>query len=334
MIDPLSIQLSLPIVSKFMDLEHQVSLLKAHQKVFDQEEEILNILMEEDAINTHQRLELENLKTMLKEKIFSPRYQFLADHKKALDLIFSAPKPEWTIFRLKKIYQLIKNPKNLEESTKVWRNTREIKADFSATYGFMHVDFEYAPVEEIQPLMEEFCSWMGKSVSNFHPLLKIGVALPLFGIIAPFNSYNARMLRFIALDLLGFYGYEILQKATLLREMTTKNASDQLAQTLKNLSAGEMNFVPWLESWAHILQTSAVENLQTSSSFSYFRLESPISSKIQDAFKDHPKLTISQISALTNVNRNTLKNYLRNHVKAGLLVQKGEKKASWYELKG
>jgi predicted HTH transcriptional regulator len=69
-------------------------------------------------------------------------------------------------------------------------------------------------------------------------------------------------------------------------------------------------------------------------SFAHVRLESPISSKIQECLKGGKKLSISEISKSTGINRNTLKNYLRNHVKAGILVQKGEKKASWYELGG
>ena len=334
MIDPFSIKLSIPVISKFMKLEQDLTVLQANEKIFNQEEEILSILIEEDAINTHQRIDIGNIKETLREKVFSPRYQFLSDNKKALDYIFSSKKSDWTIFHLKKIYQYTKPPRNLEESTQIFRNTRELKADFSTTYGFMHVDFEYAPIEEIQGLMEEFCAWMNKKDDHFHPLLKIGVALPLFGIIAPFQSHNARMLRFIALDLLGFYGYVVLQRSLLLREMTTKTVSDKLAQTLKNLSEGEMNFVPWLESWVNILQTTASYKEKGLPSFSRIRLESPTSVKIQEAFKENKQLTISQIAFLTKINRNTLKNYLRNHVKAGLLIQKGDKKSSWYELKG
>lgn len=49
--------------------------------------------------------------------------------------------------------------------------------------------------------------------------------------------------------------------------------------------------------------------------------------------KEHGRVSISEIAALTGKSKNTLKAYFRKLVEQGHLEQKGGGRASWYQLK-
>lgn len=338
MINPFTIKLSLPLVSRLMELEKDIFLLQKKQSISDVSKELILLLLEEDVITTHKKITIDGLKSLLEDKSSSLRQQSLMASQKALNYILSPQKPDfkWNLMHVQFIYKCIKSEEN---AIKSWRRSVEFESDVSMPPAFMNVIFEYAPPEEIPSLMEEFAQWMGRKDTHphIHPLLKIGLALPFFAIIAPFDSFNARMMRFLALDLLGFYGYDFLQRSTLIEEMMSHKACEHLYKTLKNLSEGEMDFSLWLDSWVDILQKTVDKESKeiikpASHDGTLFKLDAPTSLKIKKAFEKFDKLSISELSEITEVNRNTLKTYLREHVSAGVLLQKGYGKLSWYEL--
>lgn len=57
-----------------------------------------------------------------------------------------------------------------------------------------------------------------------------------------------------------------------------------------------------------------------------------LSSHILQAVKDHGRVAISDLQALTRANRNTIKVRLRELVQDGYLVKQGEGKATTYLL--
>ncbi len=342
MINPFSINLPLPLVSKYIELESLLLKLKSNQRFMDLADENLMIMYVEDSLSVLDPMEIKDFKEFLQKRHYAqPRHEGMMGLKEALEYIF-LEKPDnfsWDANHLQKIFQLLNRYHSFKNPSKVWRNDEQVELDFSFPSELIHVAFEYAPSGEIISLMHEFTKWMNDVHSHpfISPMLKIGLALPLFSIIAPFESYNARMMRLIALDLFGIYGFNILQRVTFIQEVTSKEALGDLYKVLKNLSEGEMDFVSWLERWANIITETVKKELiriedNKTTIFSPDRLHSIIGVKIQKAFQKTHKMTIAEVGKETRVNRNTLKGYLRNMVKVGMILQKGTKKSSWYEI--
>lgn len=57
------------------------------------------------------------------------------------------------------------------------------------------------------------------------------------------------------------------------------------------------------------------------------------SSEILVLLKEHERLTISELAALTDINRNTLKVRLRELVRDNFIEQHGKARSTWYVLK-
>lgn len=342
MINPFSINLPLPLVSKYIELEALLLKLKSKQRFMDLSDEHVMMMHIEDSLTVLEPMKIQDFKEFLKKRHYGQeRHEGLMGMHDALAYICLEKSDDfvWDIDRLQKIFRLLNRYHTFKNPAKIWRNSEQVELDFSFPSELVHVAFEYAPSGEILSLMQEFTKWMNDIHAHpfISPMLKIGLALPLLAIIAPFESYNARMMHLIALDLFGVYGFDILQRMTFVEEITSKQALGELYKVLKNLSEGEMDFLSWLEEWAGIITKTAqkefvrIENAGKMI-FSPDRLHSVIGIQVQKAFQKMHKMTIAEVEKATGVNRNTLKGYLRNMVKVGMILQKGSRKSSWYEM--
>ena len=57
----------------------------------------------------------------------------------------------------------------------------------------------------------------------------------------------------------------------------------------------------------------------------------PLSEKLLGIVNEHGHVTVREAAALTNANRNTIKDHLRKLVDAGRLVRRGQGRGTWYE---
>lgn len=342
MINPFSINLPLPLVSKYMELEALLLKLKSKQRFIDLSDEHVMMMHIEDSLTVLEPMEIKEFKEFLKKRHHAQqRHEGLMGMNDALAYICVEKEDNfvWDIDRLQNIARLLNRYHTFKNPSTIWRSSEQVELDFSFPRELVHVAFEYAPSGEILSLMQEFTKWMNDIHAHpfINPMLKIGLALPLLSIIAPFESYNARMMHLIALDLFGFYGFDILQRMTFVEEITSKQSLGELYKVLKNLSQGEMDFLSWLEEWAGIVTRTAQKELIRIQNvgkmiFSPDRLHSVIGVQIQTAFQNKQEMTIAEVEKETGVNRNTLKGYLRNMVKVGMILQKGSRKASWYKM--
>ena len=58
---------------------------------------------------------------------------------------------------------------------------------------------------------------------------------------------------------------------------------------------------------------------------------SPLSEKILSIVREHGRVTVREAAAITQANRNTIKDHLRQLVNAGRLVRRGQSRGTWYE---
>lgn len=61
---------------------------------------------------------------------------------------------------------------------------------------------------------------------------------------------------------------------------------------------------------------------------------SPLSEKLLGIVREHGRVTVRDATAITEANRNTIKDHLFKLVNAGRLVKRGRGRGTWYEKAG
>jgi len=110
-----------------------------------------------------------------------------------------------------------------------------------------------------------------------------------------------------------------------------------LRRTQKSLDT-EPDWEPWigfflraLKKQASILEERVEDEKESQTTTDELH---PLSEEILVLFEDSKRLTVSEITDLTNANRNTVKVRLRELVGSGHLSQHGKARATWYSRVG
>jgi len=266
--------------------------------------------------------------------------QEVAGYAEAMDLVFEAYADMGiTENHIRQLHHTL-----LRHSTKDARHRGSYKTLSNNVVAFdaggkeIGTVFETATPFDTPREMEELVAWARKALDEqaHHPLLIIGVFAVTFLAIHPFQDGNGRLSRILTTLLLLRAGYAYVPYASLERviEENKDLYYKALRRTQTTLKKGKADWEPWLGFFLRSLKKQKDELAQ--------RLEQErvaqggdeslptLSLQILTAFEKKERLNITELTAITGANRNTIKLRLRELVSGGRIRQHGKARATWY----
>lgn len=197
--------------------------------------------------------------------------------------------------------------------------------------------FETAAPFDTPRLMAEIVDWTREALDtrDIHPLLAIAVFVVVFLEIHPFQDGNGRLSRILTTLLLLRSGYAYVPYISL--ESVIEHSKEgyylALRQTQGTIRTAAPNWQPWVNFFLHALQQQ-VKRLAVKVEREKIVLAAvpELSLQIVEYARQHGRVTIGEMVALTGVSRNTLKVHLRQLTAKGFLVIHGGGRGAWYAL--
>lgn len=199
------------------------------------------------------------------------------------------------------------------------------------------VIFETASPFDTPTLMCELVEWVNTTLDarNLHPLLTIGVFTVTFLAIHPFQNGNGRLSRILTSLLLLRCGYTYTPYSSL--ESVIENSKEgyylALRQTQITIRTGSPNWQPWLLFFLKALHQQ-MKRLQKKVEKEHIVLAAlpELSLSILEYAREHGRVSLKEMTILTGVSRNTLKEHFRKLVENRQLVMQGKGRGVWYRL--
>jgi Fic family protein len=284
--------------------------------------------------------EIESLLDRLEVKQFSTRdEQEVASYAEVMELIFSA----WshipvTENHIKQIHRdlLIHSTKDEYHRGSYKTQENHIGA-FNEEGQQIAIVFETASAFNTPQLMTELVDWYNHTRKErlLHPLLAIAIFTVVFLEIHPFQDGNGRISRVLTTLLLLQAGYNYVPYSSLesIIEESKQGYYLALRQTQSKIRTEAPNWQPWVLFFLRSL-SSQVERLEKKVIHEKLMLAKlpELSQSILDIAKEHGRVSISDIVAVTDANRNTVKVHLKKLVALNLLAQYGTGRSVWYTL--
>jgi len=199
------------------------------------------------------------------------------------------------------------------------------------------VIFETASPFDTPALMCELVEWANTTLDtrNLHPLLTIGIFTVTFLAIHPFQDGNGRLSRILTSLLLLHCGYTYTPYSSL--ESVIENSKEgyylALRQTQITIRTGSPNWQPWLLFFLKALHQQ-MKRLQKKVEKEHIVLAAlpELSLSILEYAREHGRVTLKEMTILTGVSRNTLKEHFRKLAENRQLVMQGKGRGVWYRL--
>ncbi|MBW2264366.1 MAG: Fic family protein [Deltaproteobacteria bacterium] len=282
--------------------------------------------------------EIERLLSGLDVSSFRSRdEQEVAGYAELMELIFESsadiPLNENTIRQLHGI--LLKHSHKDERHRGSYKTLSNNVEAFDADGRSVGIIFETATPFDTPGLMEALVAWTDETFaeSSHHPLLIIAVFVVRFLAIHPFQDGNGRISRALTTLLLLRTGYRYVPYSSL--ERIVEDSKDEYYMALRRAHAtpgeDESQLIDWLTFfvWALHRQKEVLER-----KIEQERLMTPLaplSEKLLGIVNEHGRVTVRKAAAVTQANRNTIKDHLGKLVEAGRLVRRGRGRGTWYE---
>lgn len=285
--------------------------------------------------------EVEHLLTNLQIKSFTTRdEQEVAGYAKLMELVFSS----WgdipvTENHIKQLHRdlLIYSEKDIWHRGN-YKTTSNSVVAFDENGTQIGVVFETASPFDTPRLMAELVTWFDReqSAMRLHPLLLIAIWVVVFLEIHPFQDGNGRLSRVLTTLLLMRSGYVYVPYSSLESIIEQNKEAYYLAlrQTQGTIRTATPNWQPWLMFFLRVL-TEQVQRLtkKVEREKLVFAALPELSLSIVEFAREHGRVTIGDVTKLTGVSRNTLKQHFRALVAQGHLKQQGSGRGVWYELR-
>lgn len=218
-----------------------------------------------------------------------------------------------------------------------YKTTSNQVAAFDDAGEQIAIVFDPASPVNTPRLMAELMTWLDteRAAGQLHPLLIIGVFVVVFLEIHPFQDGNGRLSRILTTLLLLQAGYAYVPYSSLERiiEEGKRDYYRALRATQGTIRRESPDWQPWLDFFLRSLHSQMRRlNVKVERERLLMSALSELSTSILDHARDHGRVTIGEMVALTGANRNTLKAHLRSLVRDGRLAQRGTGRGSWYAL--
>jgi Fic family protein len=286
--------------------------------------------------------EVETLLSSIKQYSFKSRdEEEVAGYAEAMELLFES----WREIvlsenHIKQLHSVLLKFSSKDVSHRgAYKKLSNNVVAFDADGREIGVVFETAAPFETPIEMEKLVDWVNRGVEDktVHPLLVVAVFTVSFLAIHPFQDGNGRLSRILTTLLLLRFGYEYVPYASL--ESIVEDNKDSyyraLRQTQKTLRAAEQtDWSKWILFFLKCLKKQKDKLAAKLEREQIMAQKLPaLAVDILRLLKEHERLSITEIAALTEANRNTLKVRLRELVRDNFIEPAGNARATVYRLK-
>ena len=284
--------------------------------------------------------EVEKLLSNLEVTSFTTRdEQEVAGYAETMELIFQSWKEiTLTENHVKQLHRdLLKYSEKDAHHRGEYKTQPNSVAAFDETGKEIAIVFETATPFDTPRLMTEAVGWVKERMENrqLHPLLVAAIFTVVFLEIHPFQDGNGRLSRILTTLLLLRAGYAYVPYSSL--ESVIEHSKEgyylALRQTQGTFTTDSPNWQPWvlfflraLEQQMHRL-TKKIERERI-----VLSAMPELSMRIVEYAREHGRVSISDMVAVTGKSRNTLKQHFRQLLKNGHLVMHGRGRGAWYAL--
>lgn len=267
--------------------------------------------------------------------------QEVAGYAEAIDLVFQAYEDmTLTENHIRQLHQTL-----LRHSSKDERHRGEYKKISNDIIAFNEQGKEICVVlKTTTPFdtpraMEDLVQWVNKSIAekSMHSLLIVAVFIVVFLAIHPFQDGNGRLSRILTTLMLLRMGYTYVSYVSL-ESIIEKNKDlyyRALRRTQTTLKSDSPDWEPWLGFFLRCLEkqkSKLAAKLEREKAINNADLKK-LSVQVLELFREHERLTISEMKKYIGAKKNTLKLRLRELVQDGHIQRHGKARATWYTLK-
>ena len=282
--------------------------------------------------------EIERLLAGLDVSSFRSRdEEEVAGYADLMEMVFEShaniPLTENTIRQLHGI--LLKYSQKDERHRGEYKTLSNSVEAFDAEGRSVGVIFETATPFDTPRLMEALLAWSNEALEKreHHPLLIIAVFVVRFLAIHPFQDGNGRLSRALSTLLLLRSGYKYVAYSSL--ERIVEENKDEYYRTLRRAQAtldkDESQLIDWLTFFVRALHRQKEVLERKVQQEKLMAPLAPLSEKLLGIVREHGRVTVKEATAITQANRNTIKEHLKQLVNAGHLARRGQGRGSWYE---
>jgi len=282
--------------------------------------------------------EIERLLSGLDVNSFRSRdEEEVAGYAELMELVFESyadiPLSENTIRQLHRI--LLKYSHKDERHRGNYKTLSNSVEAFDTEGRSVGVIFETATPFDTPRLMESLVTWTNAAIEKkeHHPLLIIAVFVVRFLAIHPFQDGNGRLSRAITTLLLLRAGYHYVPYSSL--ERIVEDSKDEYYKALRRAQAtldkDESQLIDWLIFFVRALHQQKEVLHRKIKQEKLMAPLAPLSEKILGIVREHGRVTVREAAAITQANRSTIKEHLKQLVNARRLVRRGQGRGTWYE---
>jgi len=284
--------------------------------------------------------EVEKLLSKVEVKSFDTRdEQEVAGYAETMELVFRS----WKEITLTENHVKQLHRDLLRFSEKDAHHRGEYKTQPNSVAAFdeagkeIGVVFETATPFDTPRLMTEAVGWLREGMEDrqLHPLLVTAIFIVVFLEVHPFQDGNGRLSRILTTLLLLRAGYAYVPYSSLegVIEQNKEGYYLALRQTQGAIRSNAPDWQPWLLFFLHALQQQMKALGQKVERERIFLSAMPeLSLQIVEYAREHGRVTIGEIVAVTSASRNTLKPHFRQLLAKGHLVLHGGGRGAWYAL--
>jgi Fic family protein len=284
--------------------------------------------------------DVERLLSKLQIKLFETRdEQEVAGYAETMEVVFQS----WADITLTENHIRQLHGTLLKYSEKDIRHRGEYKTSSNSVAAFdengkqIGIVFETATPFDTPRLMTELVSWANEALETkaLHPLLAVATFVVVFLEIHPFQDGNGRLSRILTTLLLLRSGYAFVPYSSLesIIEQNKEGYYLALRQTQGSIRTTAPNWQPWVLFFLRALQQQ-VRRLAKKVEREKIILSTlpELSVRILEHAREHGRVTIGEMVALTGTSRNTLKEHFRQLHEKGHLALHGSGRGAWYSL--
>lgn len=284
--------------------------------------------------------DVERLLTNLEIKAFSSRdEQEVAGYAKVMETVFSSwehiPMTQNHIQQLHK--DLLTYSEKDEWHRGKYKSNPNSVAAFDENGNQIGIVFETATPFDTPRLMSELTQWLQqeREVAQLHPLLITALFTVVFLEVHPFQDGNGRLSRVLTTLLLLQAGYAYVPYSSLesIIEQNKEGYYLALRQTQGTIRSDSPDWQPWIMFFLQSLHKQVLSLSQKVEREKIVLSAMPeLSLIIIEHARQHGRVSIGEIAALTGKSKNTLKVHFRALVEKGFIAQKGGGRSTWYVM--
>ncbi len=284
--------------------------------------------------------EVERLLSNLETKAFASRdEQEVAGYAEVMEMIFAhADAIRRTDNHIKQFHRdLLKYSAKDNRHRGTYKTLPNHVEAFGPDGKSLGVVFETATPFETPRLMTELVQWAQNVLhrKELHPLLCIAIFIVAFLAIHPFQDGNGRLSRILTTLLLLRAGYTYVPYSSLESVIERSKESYYLAlrRTQGTIRSKRPDWQPWAAYFLTALKQQK-DRLEKKIEREHILIGDlpELSVQILELCRERGRVSVAEISKITGISRNTIKDHVAALTEKGHLKRHGAGRGTWYAL--